>query len=379
MYIYVNHIIIIYFGKKNIIIIMCLFAFCDNVKTNSKSKSKNCKIFIFQREEYLSRPTLPLNYNFKNFKHCQNIVGGADLVNPPGSWLCINTKTGKIGILTNYRTASSFENDNVGDYDNSNGNCNLVTEPVSNRKKYVGRGKLVIDYCKKHSSEENDIEIEFWKKLISECKDDIYKGFNFIGGSLLPNINFKYFTNQRNNYNSSNSNNYIELKSSCPNEFHIISNSYINDESWPRVAILKKQLQNLFEQSTNDDYCNDNTMFFQDERANDIYLIEKIFSFMSNETEIEDDVLPKTGVKYDWEKNLAKIFVNYKEKNYFSRSCTIVLVKNNNYVVIMERTLCPNTIKIDFKYNAFQFKIGEETMERLFLFENHFNKHYASL
>lgn len=330
---------------------MCLFAFSDNVEAN-----KLRQIYVFQREEFFERSTLQLDYNFKEFgKEYENIIAGADLLNPPGSWFAINTKTGDIAILTNFRTACCFDNTDNFNIDNAKSKSALLTP-----KKFKGRGHLVIDFCKENIGDKADIINKenhnlFWKQLRENSATNIYKKFNFIGGSLLVNKVFQYYTNNGNK-NLKNID-AVDLISPHLNDFHVLSNSYVNDNSWPRVAIIKNQLRILM----NEPYC-----FSKNETSNDIHYFKKIFSLMSNENEIHDHLLPKTGVEYQWEKELGKIFVNYKEKKYGSKSCTIVFVKSDDTVVIAERSLLNNNNSEfkNFNYRVYTFKIGDVVMTR---------------
>ncbi len=79
---------------------MCLTFFY----LNKSDSEKNLKfVQVFNREEFLERNTLSLDY----FEDKNNIVGGRDCKSK-GTWLGINKENGLISFLTNRTSLKYF-------------------------------------------------------------------------------------------------------------------------------------------------------------------------------------------------------------------------------------------------------------------------------
>lgn len=292
---------------------MCLLAFC-HINNHSIFKS----LFVFQREESYNRPTLPLWYNFKDYDHKKyaNVVGGADLQNPPGSWLAINTKTGDIAALTNVRHAKHLLNSNA-----------------------IGRGHIVLDMVSLENEKDKALFVQELKSKFS-----LYNGYNLIYGSL-KNCKFHYMTNS-NIYLDKNSNHSTLIDS---DDINVMSNSYLNDVSWYRTRKIKEIVLDVLATLNNEE----TTM---EESQN--HITSTLYEQLSDDSKISDLHLPNTGVDLEWERELAPIFVNFKKNAYGSRGCTIILVTHDNVVKIDERYILDNNID-NFFYHTFEFKINE--------------------
>lgn len=144
-------------------------------------------IILSNRDEFFHRPTLTAHFWEDNEK----ILAGRDLKDN-GTWLGV-TKTGKMGILTNYRAPH-------------------LNDPTKN-----SRGALITDFLK------NDIEINDYLKLLKETKT-IYNGYNLIFGKFTD---LYYY------------NNIFDIWSKLDNKINVVSNGILNDK-WPKCIRLKE-------------------------------------------------------------------------------------------------------------------------------------------
>src|SRR5690606_31944943 len=53
-------------------------------------------------------------------------------------------------------------------------------------------------------------------------------------------------------------------------------------------------------------------------------LVEKLFMLLQNADPAPDELLPRTGVSFEWEKRLSQLFI--KSEHYGTRSSTVMLV-----------------------------------------------------
>ena len=143
----------------------------------------------------------------KNFYITSTIATGVDLFpgKEGGTWLGM-TKTGKIGILTNYRQGEKFRNQSD-----------------------KGRGHLVSDFLK---SEENPRKfLENVKKHGSE-----YGGFNLILGDVVQGkseMDFSYYCNKEHQP-------LENLKAGI----YALSNRYL-DYCWKKVVLGKERFEKI--------------------------------------------------------------------------------------------------------------------------------------
>jgi len=249
---------------------MCILFFTIN--DNKRYKF----ILASNRDEHFERPTVPAHY----WKE-----GDVEILSPKdkrkgGTWLGVS-KSGRFGILTNYRTPNST-------YNNINS-----TAP--------SRGKLITEFLIS-----NDTVTEYINQL--KTNKDIYEGFNLLIGDLTLGI-LGYFTNKRDG---------IEI---LQPGIYGLSNKFL-DTPWFKLTHGKNKFSSIIDHS---------------EEMSEEDLVNKLFSVLS------DKLLPEhfesTGALPDWEPVLAPIFVQSFDKQYGTRTQTVILVDNNNKLTFYEKTL----------------------------------------
>ena len=160
-------------------------------------------IIAANRDEFYNRQTAPADY----WQDHPTIVGGRDLEarKPDGScgtWMAM-TKSGRIGMVTNYR------------------------DPKSIDPNAPSRGHLVSDYL------ENQIDpYDYLNEISSNGK--IYNGYNLVVGSLND---LWYLSN------------YQDKIEKLPPGLHGLSNHLLNTP-WPKVVHGKVKLSTLIEAKT---------------------------------------------------------------------------------------------------------------------------------
>ncbi|WP_186757573.1 NRDE family protein [Echinicola salinicaeni] len=166
---------------------MCLITFAW------KSHPRYSLIMVANRDEFFTRPTLPL------FQWENGVYAGKDLKGG-GTWMGFHPK-GRFAALTNYRDLE-----------------NLKANPVS-------RGRLVLDYLEDVSSP---------KSYMDSIKDkqDQFDGFNLLVGDQEE---MWYLSN------------YGERPFKVPVGIHGLSNSLIN-VPWKKVRESKLKLQEVIKQ-----------------------------------------------------------------------------------------------------------------------------------
>ncbi|MBU0504425.1 MAG: NRDE family protein [bacterium] len=81
--------------------------------------------------------------------------------------------------------------------------------------------------------------------------------------------------------------------------------------------------------------------------------VEKIFNFMLDTKEPDDDKLPDTGVGIEWERRMSPLFVTGED--YGTVSSTVILWDNDDNIYFAERTYRGDSKK--FALKEFKFKI----------------------
>lgn len=176
-----------------------------------------------------------------------------------------------------------------------------------NKEKAPSRGLLVKDFLSSQVTAEN-----FLDDL--STKSSYYNGFNLIFGD----IDQLYFYSNK-------SPEILKLKPG----FYGLSNHLLNTP-WPKVIKGKKRLKEIILKNPDFD-------------------LNKIFTFLKDNTIAPDHQLPETGIKKEWERILSPIFI--KSENYGTRSSTVILVERNNNVVVLEQNYIPSA------KNHFNFRI----------------------
>lgn len=131
-----------------------------------------------------------------------------------------------------------------------------------------------------------------------------YPGFNVVAGTKEAIYSF-----------SSKSG---EPPSKLPPGIHSVSNAFMNTP-WPKIMKTKKKLAEWVDNDEQGDYSG-------------------LFDLLADETHAPDEQLPQTGVSLEWERLLSPVFIKSKNKNYGTRSSTVVLMKQNDSIEWMERT-----------------------------------------
>jgi uncharacterized protein with NRDE domain len=104
---------------------------------------------------------------------------------------------------------------------------------------------------------------------------------------------------------------------------HGVSNATLNT-SWPKLDWAKSQLEkNIL---TNQLEPND------------------FFSWLTNNEEAEDALLPETGIPYKWEKAVSSVFI--KTESYGTRCSTILLIDKEGSIQFTERRYVPQSSQI---------------------------------
>lgn len=158
----------------------------------------------------------------------------------------------------------------------------------------MSRGNIVRDYLTEDVSPQ-----EFLKSL--KKNKDTYAGFNVIVGSTEELFHYNNVKNE---------------VTGIPPGTHGLSNHFLNTP-WPKVTKGKK---NLKEYITKQEEIETN----------------ELFKIISDAEEAQDKDLPQTGVGIELERKLSPLFI--KTPEYGTRSTTVLLVDNENYVTFVERS-----------------------------------------
>jgi uncharacterized protein with NRDE domain len=95
-----------------------------------------------------------------------------------------------------------------------------------------------------------------------------------------------------------------------------LSNHLLNTP-WPKVARAKRLFEEILHGRTSPS-------------------TEALFHLLQDQKRPPDDRLPRTGVPLEWERILSPIFIT--SPTYGTRSSTIILIDNEDYVTFVERT-----------------------------------------
>ncbi|KAL0488960.1 transport and golgi organization protein [Acrasis kona] len=188
---------------------MCILAFAVNVHPEFPI------VIIDNRDEITKRPTKDAELE----KETQ-IICGRDMT-AGGTWCGIHSKTGQFAVLTN------------------------VYEPTT-KKNLTSRGKLVDLFIKGNSADS--------KNILSNWTD--FMGYNLLFG------NVKEFLRPNNKeqpclYFASNRTCTFPTQPVEPtlhklhDGVHCVSNSFLNDESWPKVKYLREELEKALKDQNN--------------------------------------------------------------------------------------------------------------------------------
>jgi uncharacterized protein with NRDE domain len=180
----------------------------------------------------------------------------------------------------------------------------------------VSRGKIVTDYLTGSYSPEQFAEI-----LTNSAEQ--YNGYSLVLGDESTNLFF--FSNQTK-----------KLEKIQPG-IHGLSN-HLLDTPWFNVTRGKEHLKNAINKNEN--------------------FVNNIFEVLSDKTPAPDDNLPDTGLPKEIEKSISSIFV--ENKNYGTRSSTIILIDNEDNVTFIEKSL--EAKKKKWITKSFSFEMVQDTI-----------------
>ena len=247
---------------------MCITFFSINPNKSYKF------LLLFNRDEFLSRKTLPLDFHYRKDKAFKEILFYPLDCTFEGTFLCINIKNGNFCCLLNHNSEAIPFNPNAK----------------------LKRGDIPINFCLL-DAERNQWE-NFFKNLDSTKLN--YNGFNILCGNIV-NENYFYYTN-----------NYIEEDGiEIPYKFassgvYGVSNSFLSGNTIynTKVNYGKQILEKIL---SKEDYINEKDFVY------------KLFEFMGDKTKLincddSETVYPKL------ENNFLTAMHDKKIKNYIMSS-----------------------------------------------------------
>ncbi|KAL0476268.1 Tango2, partial [Acrasis kona] len=183
-------------------------------------------IIVDNRDEYYTRPTKDAE-----IEESTGILCGRDM-SAGGTWCGLHTKTGDFSVLTNV-----FEPNRKPS----------VAHPIS-------RGRLVETFI--NGEYERDVD----KSILPDWES--YMGFNLVFGNLyrFAREQQKINAGEKNahqpsiyylsNRSSSSPSTHQEPKVQRLSQgVHVVSNSYMDDTSWPKVKFLKQEMEKILTQT----------------------------------------------------------------------------------------------------------------------------------
>jgi len=219
-----------------------------------------------------------------------NLLAGRDL-EARGTWMGV-TRNGKIAALTNVR------------------------QPDNIKQNAVSRGELVVNWLL--STSDNSASAH---ATTLHATREQYSGYNLVFGQIT-----EQGTGNLSVYNNAN------------NTLHTIEEGVIGLSNadivtpWPKVTQGVNALT---------DYTRNSAKIHT----------EALFAILRQDNKAADDVLPNTGIGYEWEKALSSIFIQTPE--YGTRTSTLLMVDNNKRVRWLERQFSVSGGVLDTREYAF--------------------------
>ena len=282
---------------------MCLLFFQLKDKLDSPNDFK--VILVSVRDEFMARPTSPLSRWPES-----DIIGAQDLEpgREGGTWLAVNSKNGRIGILLNIKEANKDLNPHA-----------------------MGRGKIVTDFLNDDNSD------DYLQSLAMNVSS--YNGFTFVGIDS-KSCSASYVNNFTKPH-------IVKLKPGI----YGFGNADDPGKPWKKVDYGRDKFAKIVTELSSTD-CKDK-------------LIERLFSLVSDETKLpHDERLWRQA--YDWTEEqleqLNALFVKIPSKKYGSRTWSIILIDGQGNGNVIERTRIPpidcsnNDITSEWKETSFSFK-----------------------
>lgn len=180
---------------------------------------------------------------------------------------------------------------------NKNGRFSALTnvrDPHRIDPKAVTRGELVANFIKDETTNQ-----AYLKQLVDSRER--YNGYNLLFGDWHD---LWVYNNHQN-----------KLEQLGDGVFGL-SNADLNSP-WPKI---NKGVTNLRE------YCQLSQPIDED----------ILFALLRDDTQAEDEILPKTGVPIEWERKLSSIFI--KSEDYGTRSSTLLMIDKHNRLSWQERS-----------------------------------------
>jgi uncharacterized protein with NRDE domain len=266
-------------------------------------------IIIDNREEILTRETVDPAIQTKF-----NIACGLDSLYAEqcGTWLGVNVHNGDFAVLTN------------------------VLESHFIRKDHLSRGVLVSNVIQNIKASDNFLKPEQALR---------FSGYNLIFGNLLEG-KLRYTTNRK--LQSPPSFADIVPSIDITDGVHCVSNSYLNDETWPKVKFLRESLKKLTEKlpaHITAEQLRDELAMLLCSRPQ--FPIEQLPGYILSELKLMDKLIEGSVTKVperyqDLDKNelkILKIDLLEAQRNIFvhsdtekTRSQTIILVHKSGLI-----------------------------------------------
>lgn len=248
------------------------------------------------------------------------VLGGTDLQPgraPYGTWLAA-TKTGRVGVLTNYRQP-----------------------PGLIRADAAGRGQLVTDFVT-------------GAKTARACADAVaaaggdFNGFNL----LLIDVGTGEAVCVTNMEGK-------PVVTIAPG-IHGLSNQTL-DDPWPKVTAGKAKLASLLApptaaaaSSAANHPASGSGLGVAPEQLAETLIVE----LMSDPTRHPDEALPRTGCGVELERNLSSTFVSWPDRGYGTRAQTVVLIDVHNRCTFVERAM--DAPPAGWSRRSFSFQMAAE-------------------
>lgn len=177
-------------------------------------------------------------------------------------------------------------------------------EGLQEKKQAPSRGALVVDY------------------LLNKQSPDVYAGHVHQKAQEYNGYNLLLGHKEEIYYQSNRSENVHKLEPGL----YGLSNHLLNT-SWPKVDKGKEALEKVIEKKELDK--------------------EALFNLLIDKNLAEDEILPDTGIPYEWEKMLSAMFI--ESPNYGTRVSTILLMDKTGRMYVEERSYKPEGDAISFE------------------------------
>lgn len=240
-------------------------------------KAEKPLIAASNRDEFYARPALAAHH----WQDIPQIYAGRDLEGG-GTWMGIAKDTQNQGYrfaaLTNVRAPDQFRAD----------------APT--------RGLLVSGFLASYESPENYIDA-------LKLRDHLYNGFNLLIGTVGIEQKLIWYSN----LGQGNPLNGKPLKPGI----YGISNALL-DTPWPKLLATRQRFSELVNQDAQKD---------------------AYFEMLSDTQTADDELLPETGVPYEWEKLLSAVCI--QSKDYGTRVSTLVEMYPDAPPLLQERIIHP--------------------------------------